>query len=104
MPQGMGKQKDLGFGKDLQGVQSAQDALGFLQVQLVQRALVDQGAPGDLGSLLVLVHPAVCKTRVTSRQSKPFTPPPQQPKAGQPDQSRGDRSKPQVTARRSFQE
>lgn len=72
----MGKQKDLGFGKDLQGVQLAQDVLGFLQVQLVQRALVDQGALGDLGSLLVLVHPAVCETSVMSRQSKFFTPPP----------------------------
>lgn len=72
----MGKQKDMGFDKDLQGVQLAQDVLGFLQVQLVQRVLVDQGALGDLGSLLVLVHPAVCKTRVSSRQSKLFTPPP----------------------------
>lgn len=72
----MGKQKDLGFGKDLQGVPLAQDVPGFLRVQLVQWALEDQGALGDLGSPLVLVHPADCKTRIISWQSKPFTPPP----------------------------
>lgn len=44
----------------LQVVQLAQAALGFLQVQPVQQALVDQGDPGDLGFLLVLVHPVVC--------------------------------------------
>lgn len=72
----MGKQKDLGFGKDLQGVPLVQDVLGFLRVQLVQWALEDQGALGDLGSPLVLVHPADRKTRIISWQSKPFTPPP----------------------------
>lgn len=67
----MGKQKDFSFGKDLQGVQQVQDVLGFLQVQLVQGALVGQGAPGDLGSLPVPVHPAVCKTRVTAGTANP---------------------------------
>lgn len=37
----------------------AQAVLEFLQVQLVQQVLVGQGAPGDLGFLLVLVHPEV---------------------------------------------
>lgn len=38
----------------------ARAVLGFPRVQLVQRALVGQGALGDLGFLLVLVRPEVC--------------------------------------------
>lgn len=67
----MGKQKDLGFGKDLQGVPLAQDVLGFLRVQLVQWALEDQGALGDLGSPLVLVHPAVVKQELSAGRANP---------------------------------